>query len=146
MSLSFGFQPELLSASLPQQRNGEGSLLAVMNRREIFSGASLATGAAVFGLVAPATASPSSSLGSTTLFDDTSLGVKFLRPSGWVPTVQALPDRRRLTMFISGDNKDNNMFVNATPVRDDYTSLSSLGSVENVGMGTILPKGELQGR
>jgi hypothetical protein len=37
------------------------------------------------------------------------------------------------------------MFIAYTPVRDDFTSLSSFGSAEEVGQATILPKGELAG-
>jgi len=84
-------------------------------------------------------------ISSTTPYSDDTLRIKFNRPSSWDPTTQELPDRRKLTMFISPSNKDNNVFINATPVRDDYTSLAALGSLENVGMATILPKGELQG-
>jgi hypothetical protein len=37
------------------------------------------------------------------------------------------------------------MYIAYTPVRDDFTSLSSFGSVDAVAQATILPKGELGG-
>ena len=37
------------------------------------------------------------------------------------------------------------MFVAYTPVRDDFTSLGSFGSVEEVAQSTILPKGQIMG-
>lgn len=37
------------------------------------------------------------------------------------------------------------MYIAYTPVRDDFTSLASFGSVDAVAQATILPKGELGG-
>lgn len=84
-------------------------------------------------------------LESTKEFIDEDTKTKFLRPASWVESHPELPDRRRLTMFISPVSPDDNLFVSSTPIRDDFTSLASLGSLENVGLGSILPKGELQG-
>lgn len=82
------------------------------------------------------------------LFQDTVTGFQIKYPSSWTRTDQTLPDRRRLTLFINNDDmgKDKDlMFIAYTSVRDDFTSLGSFGSVDQVGSQTILPKGELMG-
>lgn len=38
------------------------------------------------------------------------------------------------------------MYMAYTPIRDDFTSLVSFGSVDQVAQATILPKGELGGQ
>lgn len=37
------------------------------------------------------------------------------------------------------------MYIAYTPIRDDFTSLASFGSVDAVAQATILPKGEIAG-
>lgn len=45
----------------------------------------------------------------------------------------------------SGAEDNNLIFVAYTPIRDDFTSLASFGSVEQVAQQTILPKSNLVG-
>lgn len=81
-----------------------------------------------------------------TLFKDTKTGFQLKVPTSWKMSEQALRDRRQLTLFVDEDgNKEDLVFIAYTPVRDDFTSLASFGSVEMVGQATILPKGQLAG-
>eukprot|EP00534_Pseudo-nitzschia_fraudulenta_P016731 CAMPEP_0201251600 /NCGR_PEP_ID=MMETSP0852-20130820/66438_1 /ASSEMBLY_ACC=CAM_ASM_000632 /TAXON_ID=183588 /ORGANISM="Pseudo-nitzschia fraudulenta, Strain WWA7" /LENGTH=161 /DNA_ID=CAMNT_0047551203 /DNA_START=523 /DNA_END=1008 /DNA_ORIENTATION=- len=45
--------------------------------------------------------------------------------------------------FKPESNQKTLMFIAYTPTRDDFTSLGSFGSVDEVGQSTILPKAEL---
>lgn len=91
-----------------------------------------------------------------TLYKDTKVGFQVQVPNKWKKSEQSLPDRRKLLLFINEDgttdpsmkNKgmDDLVFVAYTPVRDDFTSLGSFGTVEQVGQATILPKGTLAGQ
>jgi hypothetical protein len=82
------------------------------------------------------------------LYQDSTTGFQIKYPASWKKSEQTLPDRRRLTLFLNDDEsgKDKDlMFIAYTSVRDDFTSLGSFGSVDQVGSQTILPKGELMG-
>ena len=78
-------------------------------------------------------------------------GLKIDVPSAWVKSEQSLPDRRKIVLFVdpvtgvegSGGDDKTLLFAAYTPVRDDFTSLGSFGSVESVGQMTILPKGSV---
>ena len=66
-------------------------------------------------------------------------------PSNYIYTTQTLSDRRVLNLFVSPSTPSTSIFISYTPVRDDYTSLASFGSVDQVGQMTILPKSSLAG-
>jgi hypothetical protein len=87
---------------------------------------------------------------SFSTFEDDDLDFKVSFPSNWEKSVQSLPDRRKIVLFadpLTASGKDQNlMFIAYTPVRDDFTSLSSFGSADEVARKTILPKGELVGQ
>ena len=54
-------------------------------------------------------------------------------PAGWEKTVQNLPDRRKIVLFFKPDSDMKTLvFVAYTPVRSDFTSLGSFGSVDEV--------------
>lgn len=58
-------------------------------------------------------------------------------PASWEKSIGQLPDRRSITYFIdpAGDPESKTLFFLAkTPVRDDFTSLGSFGSVERVSV------------
>jgi len=83
------------------------------------------------------------------MYTDETAGFEVKTPSGWQKSEQSLPDRRKIILFVndndaSSTNKDL-MFIAYTPVRDDFTTLSSFGSVDQVGQMTILPKGQIMG-
>lgn len=85
---------------------------------------------------------------SYTTYEDEKIGFQIKTPTNWERSENSLPDRRRIVLFMdksdSSQEKDL-MFIAYTPVRDDFTSLSSMGTVDQVGQMTILPKGELAG-
>ncbi len=86
-----------------------------------------------------------SSKAQMTMFQDSNVGFQIQIPSDWKKSEQKLPDRRRLLLFINNNDEQNEssnkgpedlMFVAYTPVRDDFTSLSSFGTVEQVSLCT----------
>jgi hypothetical protein len=84
------------------------------------------------------------------VYQDNAVGFEIKVPAEWQKSEQSLPDRRKIVLFIN-DKLDNTqekdlMFVAYTSVRDDFTSLSSFGSVDQVAQMTILPKGQIAGR
>jgi len=85
------------------------------------------------------------------MYRDETAGFEVKTPSGWQKSEQSLPDRRRIVLFVNPNENDASadkdlMFIAYTPVRDDFTALSSFGSVDQVGQMTILPKGEIAGQ
>ncbi len=73
-------------------------------------------------------------------FQDTNVGFQIQVPSNWKKSEQTLPDRRRLVLFVNDKGDDSGsekgtedlIFVAYTTVRDDFTSLASFGSVDQV--------------
>ena len=62
-------------------------------------------------------------------------GYQISVPAAWEKNIQQLPDRRQITLFIdptSGADGKTLFFEALTPVRDDFTSLGSFGSVDQV--------------
>jgi hypothetical protein len=71
-----------------------------------------------------------------TTYQNDVLGFQISYPASWEKSVQQLPDRRSITLFIdqaSGEDKTL-MFYAKTPIRDDFTSLGSFGSVDEVSL------------
>jgi hypothetical protein len=82
------------------------------------------------------------------MIEDADNGFQIKFPSDWDFTEQEISGRRTMKLYVdpkSDRDEKTIMFVAYTPVRDDFTSLGSFGSVEEVGAATILPKGELMG-
>ena len=105
---------------------------------------------ATFGSLAAATAFPfvanAADDSSLVSFADPDCNFSILVPSAWEKSVQELADRRKIVLYIDPKSQGKTlMFIAYTPVRDDFTSLGSFGSVDNVAQMTILPKGELAG-
>ena len=84
---------------------------------------------------------------------DAEYGFRVLLPSSWERSEQTLSGRRRAIFYTDpysrtavggGGDIETLCIVAYTPVRDDFTSQSSFGSVDEVGQSTILPK-ELAG-
>ena len=74
------------------------------------------------------------------VYEDTVFNFQFKVPTAWKQNVQELPDRRKIVLF-TDEASVPIMFVAYTPIRDDFTSLGSFGSVDQVASQTILPKG-----
>ena len=103
-----------------------------LGRRSLLQGAVLST----------ILCTPQVSLGASIsdgIYRDDLFKFQFKVPEGWTESTQELPDRRKIVLF----SKDSTpiMFVAYTPIRDDFTSLGSFGSVDQVASQTILPKG-----
>lgn len=80
-------------------------------------------------------------------FEDKNCKFSIDLPSEWIKTEQSLPDRRKIILCIKPDSNQKTLFFIAfTPTRDDFTSLGSFGSVDQVAQATILPKAELAAR
>lgn len=60
-------------------------------------------------------------------------------PAGWEQSIQSLPDRRKIVLFFKPDSDQKTfVFLAYTPVRSDYTSLGSFGSVDEVRCSQIM--------
>jgi hypothetical protein len=137
--------PNGLNNSLKQfDDTSSSSTIATIDRRNVLLGIVTGVVATTISLTPPAFASSD----DLSLYQDSNTGFQIKYPTSWKKTEQTLPDRRRLILFLndneSGKDKDL-MFIAYTSVRDDFTSLGSFGSVDQVGYQTILPKGELMG-
>lgn len=79
-------------------------------------------------------------------FKDPDCKFSIQMPTSWNASTQSLPDRRKIQLYIDpNSNQKTLVFIAYTPVRDDFTSLGSFGSVDQVAQTTILPKGEIAG-
>lgn len=92
--------------------------------------------------------SPAPASSDLSLYTDKNCGFQLKVPASWEKTEQELQDRRTIVFFIdpkSGEKDKNLIFIAYTPVRDDFTSLSSFGTVDQVAQQTILPKSDMVG-
>lgn len=113
------------------------------SRRQWMNTASTALAAplvASFGLPTFANAA-----GGTDVFNDVTHGFSLAVPSDWTKQEQTLNDRRTITVWTDPKDPKTALFIAYTPIRDDFTSLSSFGSVDVVAAQTILPKGAIGG-
>lgn len=126
---------------------------SLASRRSFFqtatNNAELAASSIGLSFIYPQTSAAVEESDKLNLYTDKTCGFQMKIPSSWEKSEQTLPDRRKIVLYIdgssSGDGNDdkNVIFIAYTPVRDDFTSLSSFGSVDEVGQATILPKGPL---
>jgi len=86
------------------------------------------------------------------LYRDEDFNFQISVPKSWEVSEQQLSGRRKGVFFVDPDSKSSQDgtvetlgFIAYTPLRDDFTSLGSFGSVDTVAQTTILPKGELAG-
>jgi len=97
----------------------------------------------IFSMRRPAWALPAATDPTTTIpFQDLDCGFEIKIPSTWEKSVQTLSDRRKIILFIepnytaaaaAAEEDDKTLlFIAYTPVRDDFTSLNSFGSVDQV--------------
>ncbi len=80
-----------------------------------------------------------SAAGFATVYKDERYGVSFGLPDGFVATPQELADGRRLVTAADPKDDDTNVFIAFTPIRPDYSSLGSFGTIDFVG-NTLLPQ------
>lgn len=136
----------------PRRNHDEKQPTGAMARRGFFtksiassSAAALATSSVFFPFNSVANSvEPSSTLQP---YEDSDFGFSLLVPSTWERSEQKLSGRRKAIFLTDKPNNGNNidtlLIIAYTPLRDDFTSLSSFGSVDEVAQTTILPKGEL---
>jgi hypothetical protein len=72
--------------------------------------------------------------GNFVTYKDETCGFSIDVPAGWEQTEQSLPDRRKIVLFVDPSKPEENtlLFVAYTPLRDDFTSISSFGTVDQV--------------
>jgi len=120
----------------------------MMDRRNFLTASSLVS--ATLAAQLPLNYAFASDDDSFNTFQDDEVGFKVSIPSNWVKSVQSLPDRRKIIFFSDPSTEagieQDLIFIAYTSVRDDFTQLSSFGSVEEVAQATVLPKGELAGQ
>mmetsp|Transcript_11337 Transcript_11337/g.14935 ORF Transcript_11337/g.14935 Transcript_11337/m.14935 type:complete len:219 (+) Transcript_11337:101-757(+) len=114
----------------------------LIGRRDMLSAVGGASISTAFLLSSPATAAEPLALET---FKDPTTGISVKVPSKWTSSIQQLPDRREINVWIDPNDTKSLVFIAFTPMRDDFTSLGSFGSVEQVAAQTILPKGKLSG-
>lgn len=123
---------------------GYSAAFALNRRCFLASGVSAASAGAL--LPPPqANAAASPSVSKLVPFEDPKNGFSIQVPVDWVDSVRTLPDRRTIRFWADPKDPTTFVFIAYTPVRDDFTSLGSFGSVEVVADQTIMPKGELAG-
>ena len=138
----YGIPLLLLSLMLmPSTISAYGIQKPISSRRQWIS----STAGAAFGVAGlavldlPAGAAES----AVKTFNDPAHGFSIQLPSAWDMTEQTLFDRRRLLVWTDPNDAKTAVFIAYTPVRDDFTSLNSFGSVDQVAAQTIMPKGKL---
>ena len=72
-------------------------------------------------------------------FSDSRYDVSFGVPEGWKALPQELADGRRLVLASDPTDDSNNIFVAYTPIRPDYSSLGSFGTIDFVA-STVIPQ------
>jgi hypothetical protein len=104
------------------------------SRRNLLASVALGTSALLID-PSKAFAAASTDEGTSNLVDfkDAVRKVSIKVPSDWDKTIQELPDRRQITLYIKPNSDQKTlMFFAYTPVRDDFTSLGSFGNVDQV--------------
>lgn len=113
-----------------------------VERRNFISSAVVAAGSTLLS-APPAAFAAEDAFG---VYKNEKCGFQINVPSGWVKTIQELPNRNPLTLYIDPDSDNKTlMFIALNDVRDDFTSLGSFGSVDQVAQAVILPGGEIKG-
>ena len=130
---SQALKPEFLKAPAASQG---------LNRREILKApAALALANLALPAVAADTKTISVPVGSSAKDGSPLSKATFSVPSDWVKLSGDPGGGRKMELYADPNNADTNAFALITPVRGDYTSLGSFGSVEVV-QDTVMPKAE----
>jgi len=117
-----------------------------IGRRSFHRTIAAASNAAFISAIIPSLPSYADDSSDLSAYKDKTCKFQFKVPTSWEKSEQELPDGRRIDFFIdpkSGAEDKNLIFIAYTPVRDDFTSLGSFGTVDQVAQQTILPKGDL---
>lgn len=121
------------------------------SRRSFFTSVATVAGVSALSTISPMVSNAAESA-TLTPYEDSDFNFRLQVPSTWEKSEQNLSGRRKGIFFTDPTSKDDTTgaietlgFIAYTPIRDDFTSLSSFGSVDNVAQTTILPKGDLAG-
>ena len=84
-------------------------------------------------LINPSSAMAANNDDGLTKYEDEQCKFSLQIPSGWERSEQSLPDRRKIVLYVKPDS-DKKTLVSLvyTPVRADFTTLGSFGSVDEV--------------
>jgi hypothetical protein len=103
---------------------------SIETRRGFLASASAAALASTSWLIGPQIAGAEEDLVD---YQDADCKFSIKVPAGWEKSVQSLPDRRKIVLFFKpGSEQKTLMFIAYSPVRSDFTSLGSFGSVDEV--------------
>jgi hypothetical protein len=138
------------SAYTPLWSAGAKAASLSVEKSETISRRNLLASAAAFGasslLIDPLRVNADDSSSGLVSYEDADYKFKMMVPSDWDKTIQSLPDGRKIVLYIKPNSEQKTLlFFAYTPVRGDFTSLGSFGSVDEVAQTTILPKSELAG-
>ena len=126
----------------------ENASADALNSRRNFLGQAAAAAGVGVSLVLPTQPALAAAVDLDAI-EDKANGFKISVPKSWTKSSQSLPDRRKIDLYIDESapaSEDKTLlFLAYTPVRDDFTSLGSFGSVDEVAQSTILPKGQIMG-
>jgi PsbP len=128
------FSVSTTAAAPPLQTDAD----VLSTRRGWLASTTMTVTAAVMGLSSPSSAAAAST--AFTTFNDAVHGFSIQVPSSWQQIQETLMDRRTILVWTDPTDTATSLFIAYTPVRDDYTSLGSFGSVDQVAAQTILPK------
>mmetsp|Transcript_2558 Transcript_2558/g.3748 ORF Transcript_2558/g.3748 Transcript_2558/m.3748 type:complete len:260 (+) Transcript_2558:47-826(+) len=120
-------------------------ILAFSRRSFLGTAASLLAASTVLPAFAEGDKTASSSSSFKT-YQNSNYGFSIKIPSNWDESEQNLPDRRRILLFVDPTSTEQDQtlaFIALNDVRDDFTALSSLGSLDQVGQAIVLPPGEI---
>lgn len=119
--------------------NAGGGSEAKNPRREFLGQAgAVALSAALTG-ASPVYAKDAEAAPGLEKYTDERYGGTFGVPAGWKPTPNQLEDGRRLVLATDPSDESTNIFIAFTPIRPDYTSLGSFGTIDFVA-NTVLPQ------
>jgi PsbP len=140
-----GVAPTSISPIGISPANPENDFLRPLMSRRKWIAASAAT--SFLALSLPPQPSDAAGSLSYSTYSDPVHGFAIDIPSNWNgPTTQKLPDRRSILLWTPAESSTaptTLAFLAFTPIRDDFTSLASFGSVSQVAQQTILPKGAI---
>lgn len=121
-----------------RQTTARNMIMSEETSRRSWLSATVATTSAFLAQVAfPANAAAANTL---EVFEDPECGFQIKIPSQWEKQVKTLPDRRKIVLFIDPTVDKTLFFAAFTPIRDDFTQLSSFGSVDQVGVSYLNSK------
>lgn len=72
-------------------------------------------------------------------YTDERYGVSIGLPDGWTAVPNQLGDGRRLVLATDPNDESTNVFIAFTPIRPDYSSLGSFGTIDYVA-STVIPQ------